>query len=566
MTTDITRRQFLGATGALGLTATHSASARRPASAGQWRSALYPEDWEPGYTDAQGRFLHDFSYAGYRCGEDLPTPPPGRGVDVTRPPYDADPTGNTDSTAAIQRALDDVGNAGGGTVYLPDGTYRIRPAGAANYALHIRHHHTVLCGAGASSTFLFNDEPMMRDRAVILLSPNPPGPDGTVPTIDWHTERDESIAITADLSLPTRTIPVATTTGLAVGDKIVIRLTSTTDWIAEQHMSDLWTPATRLDQVYYRIIEAIDPVAQTITVDIPTRYYLKTRDHPRIYRIADPVTEIGIADLAIGMRENTTPGTGSTDYKTPGTGAYQMHHARAVYANHVLNGWIRDVKSYQPQQNTSSIHLLSLGIVMDYSRSITIARADLRHAQYQGGGGNGDLYSFHSSDCLVRDARATDGRHNFVITHIQATGNVICDSTTVGTNTYASEMHAWLSVANLWDNVTVDDDQLRAVYRGTLGSNHGQTTTHTVFWNTVGRRCRTDLGLPSGYVVWSDQLGWGYIIGTRGVCTSVYTGPSHDSGARTDPDDFTEGIGIGTRLVPRSLYEDQLVRRRGRHS
>ena len=35
-----------------------------------WRSSLYPEDWVPGYKDTQGRFLHDFSYAGYHMGED----------------------------------------------------------------------------------------------------------------------------------------------------------------------------------------------------------------------------------------------------------------------------------------------------------------------------------------------------------------------------------------------------------------------------------------------------------------------------------------------------------------
>ncbi|OBZ14943.1 hypothetical protein A8L34_13765 [Bacillus sp. FJAT-27264] len=40
------------------------------ASAGPpWRSSLYPENWTPGYTDAQGRFLQDFSYAGYWRGE-----------------------------------------------------------------------------------------------------------------------------------------------------------------------------------------------------------------------------------------------------------------------------------------------------------------------------------------------------------------------------------------------------------------------------------------------------------------------------------------------------------------
>lgn len=46
-------------------------------------------------------------------------------VDVTLPPYNADPTGARDSRKAIQDAIDAVAARGGGTVYLPAGTYRV---------------------------------------------------------------------------------------------------------------------------------------------------------------------------------------------------------------------------------------------------------------------------------------------------------------------------------------------------------------------------------------------------------------------------------------------------------
>ncbi|SEU19087.1 glycosyl hydrolase family 28-related protein [Paenibacillus sp. NFR01] len=45
--------------------------------------------------------------------------------DVTADPYGADKNGVQDASSAVQRALDDAGAAGGGTVYLPAGTYRI---------------------------------------------------------------------------------------------------------------------------------------------------------------------------------------------------------------------------------------------------------------------------------------------------------------------------------------------------------------------------------------------------------------------------------------------------------
>lgn len=44
---------------------------------------------------------------------------------ATDAPYGADPTGVSDSTAAIQRAIDDAFAAGGGTVWLPSGTYKV---------------------------------------------------------------------------------------------------------------------------------------------------------------------------------------------------------------------------------------------------------------------------------------------------------------------------------------------------------------------------------------------------------------------------------------------------------
>ena len=77
-----------------------------PAQEAAWRSALYPADWQPGFRDASGRFLHDFSYAGYHRGEKPVPHVEGPVIDVTKPPYQADPTGGKDSTSDIQAALD----------------------------------------------------------------------------------------------------------------------------------------------------------------------------------------------------------------------------------------------------------------------------------------------------------------------------------------------------------------------------------------------------------------------------------------------------------------------------
>ena len=51
-------------------------------------------------------------------------------LSVTAAPYYADPSGVNDSSAAIQHCINDVSNAGGGTVFFPTGTYKISFAGA----------------------------------------------------------------------------------------------------------------------------------------------------------------------------------------------------------------------------------------------------------------------------------------------------------------------------------------------------------------------------------------------------------------------------------------------------
>ena len=113
-----------------------------------WYSSLYPENWTPGYTNSKGQFLHDFSYAGYEKGEkELPNSMPGLFANVKD--YGADSTGTNDSTAAIQSAINAVQNAGGGTVYLPLGTYKVKPSANENAsALKITGSNIIFKGDG----------------------------------------------------------------------------------------------------------------------------------------------------------------------------------------------------------------------------------------------------------------------------------------------------------------------------------------------------------------------------------------------------------------------------------
>lgn len=506
-----------------------------------WRSSLYPAHWTPGYTTSSGHYLHDWSYAGYHRGErEIPTPTANT-INATQAPYNADPSGVTDSTAAIQAALDAAGAAGGGVVYLPAGTYKIAPAGANTYALRITGNNVVLRGAGADNTRLFNSNPVMRQKNVLVVQNSGSSwwySDGTVSTRSL---------ITQDLLTPTQVIPVANASIFAVGNLVALRTDLTQAFIDEHGMTGKWTAGATNPRaiVFVRRITVVDPLANTITLDVPTRYFLKMRDNARVIKLSTQISEVGVEDLSIGMAQSTKTGLAENDYSVTGTAAYDVHAAQAVVFDSAENCWMRRVKSYAPPGNAGGFHLVSNGVRLIRSRHITVADCDLRKAQYKGGGGNGYLYTLGGNDCLIRDSRAEEGRHNYDFQTMACSGNVLSHCTTRN-GQYASDFHMFLSTSNLIDNMTVDGDFLEAKYRPYGGSpEHGVTASENVFWNTNGLAYTTG----KNYVVYDRQFNKGYTIGTRGPAPGV-------SSTR-----WVEGVGTGADLAPQSLFLDQVARR-----
>lgn len=522
-----------------------------------WRSSLYPANWEPGNVDSQGRFLHDFSYAGYHRGE-IPIPEISENIiDVTKSPYFADKTGNTDVRSIIQKALDDAGKAGGGVVYLPEGTYQVNVSASLANPIKMTYSKVVLRGAGTDKTFIYNSNPNIRGLAVITVKPVSGG--------DWTYPGTSSVTITEDLLNPTDIIPVSSVSGFKVDDWVVIRADVTTAFMEEHQMSALWTTSL-VGSIFYRQIVAIDLMTNQLKIDAPTRYFLKKRDNARVYKVNPVLSEVGIENFSIGNKQSAKAGFGEEDYDVAGTGAYEIHGSHLIGIYNSVNCWIKNINTYKEAQNSGDFHLVSNGVLLQRSRFITVESCFSQKPQYEGGGGNGYMFTLGGNDCLIRNTHANHGRHNFDFKSMQSNGNVILRCK--GENSsLASDFHMHLSMANLFDNFTANKDYLEAKFRpyGTTPM-HGHPTTQSVFWNTNGE------AYPSGKtaIVESAQYGWGYIIGTRGpasaVITSPYSGTMSGYAYNSAPEDFKEGIGKGVQLEPQSLYEDQLVKRILRNS
>lgn len=531
-----------------------------------WESTLFGPIWQatPPLSFETDKILQDFSFAGYRRGEaPLPTQPPGSTYNVVTG-YGADPSGTADSTVAIQNAINAASSAGGGIVWLPPGIFQVRPQGTNSYCLQISSSRVILRGAGTDQTFLLNTQTVMRDKNIISVT----GPGSAA----WATTTNPIATLTADLMGPVTQIPVTSVAGFAVGDFIIVRADPGDAW-ATEHLEDGWVGQTagsfgRL--MYLRQITALDAIQQIITIDIPTRYTLKMRDNARVYKKTTLITEAGLEHFSIGNTQHPgTSGWGEEDYTVVGRSAYDVNNSYAIRMSRVRDGWIRNIKTFQPSGNTTTTHILNNGILLTECTRVTVKDCHFQRPQFGGGGGAGYMYRLQNSgDCLLRDSTAEFCRHGIVFSHMASSGNVIhaCLDKTTGKQTgntgnqntsgRGSDHHMHFSHSNLLDTCVADDSWYEARYRpsGSVPL-HNLTSAHGVYWNTEGR--------PSSrtYVVHSQQSRYGYVIGTRGAVTTVKTDGTSTN--KTNPVDHVEGVGTGGTLTPFSLYLEQRRRRLG---
>lgn len=185
-----------------------------------WRSALYPTTWVPvdegGTPDTAGRYLPDFSYAGWHRGEARPAYGKGPATMTVEERYG---DGTTDATMAIQSAIDAVCAKGGGTVQIPAGLFVIRlPQPDAKQILSIACSHVVLLGDGPQHTQLLVDAPLsLRGKAAIAV--------GGAGSIDDHAASPSlpSVPLAVDVPAPSSSLRLSLANAFQKGDWIVVR-------------------------------------------------------------------------------------------------------------------------------------------------------------------------------------------------------------------------------------------------------------------------------------------------------------------------------------------------------
>ena len=538
----------------------------RQVPAQEWRSELYAADWNPEvktfYVD---KFLQDFSYAGYHRGEKNVPSGTGKVIDVSKAPYHIQGNGQEDVTIPLQRVIDEAPRLDKPVViYLPAGTYRLSPQKDKDYCLLIQRSEVVLRGAGAGKTFLFNSSTDMRGKDIVKIAASS----------SWKTGGKNKQRITKDLVSPARVIPVADASGFRKGDRVIVRNYIDNSWIADHGMLEYWRDggAALGGLMYCREVLSVDKQKNELVLDIPIRYSLLQQQNSVVYIAPRMLTEVGIEDLSIGNRQSFGQGDWSEEsYRQKESPSYNLHDSWAVEMSQVYNGWIRNVRSYCPEGNSSGAHLLSNGIKLWQTANVSLLQCDFSRPQYGGGGGNGYMYRIMGNETLVSECAAHLSRHGFVLSGMNASGNVFfrCLDENTGTQTgltgsektsgSGSDHHMHFSHSNLFDQCRVENSFFAAGWRKWGGSViHGLTAAHSAYWNISSNGSQP-------FAVQSQQGRYGYVVGTSGdkpeVSTDVWMKGTESI---TDPVDFVEGIGKGRGLQPQSLYLDQKHRRLGK--
>lgn len=465
-------------------------------------------------TDRGDRVL-DFSTAGYRSG----------GVALPAVPVvkTLAPSGKDDDSAAIQSALDEIGqlppkDGFRGALLLQPGTFNCAKP------IALKSTGVVLRGSGAGkqggTTLNLTGAPHVGISVGSNTSTKPAG---------------DSVAIT-DAYIPAgaSTFHVTDARGFAVGDTVLVRRPVTPAWVEFMGMDTLVRNGKKETWVSGQIFteRAIKQIeGNQITLDVPLTdtfdaKYL-TPPGPSLSKAApaNRVSEIGVENLRIVSPPQPV-------------GISDPHHSGIRLAG-VEDAWVRDVALADMVGSISTA---------SSARRVTVQDIQLSHTVPTVGAAKPADLSADGTQILFQRCTGDGENLFYFVTGARVTGPIVLlDSTFTGTGWI--QPHQRWATGLLVDNCNVPNGGLEFMNRGEMGSGHGWTLGWSVAWNC--RAKSLTIQQPPGSINWA--------IGCTGA-------------KKPAPQPFGKGPNMpeGTfdsynaPVVPESLYQAQLKERLAR--
>lgn len=416
------------------------------------------------HADEQGNILPDFSLVGYHQN-DIPIP----NLPVVKI---VEAPANGDAQQLLQNAIDEVAkmpaDAKGirGAILLKRGTYRIPGQ------LFIKSGGIVLRGEGDAKNGTRIIATGKGQRTLLNIE----GTGDIKPTGAKIKITDDFVAVGA------KSFNVASATGLAPGQRVILFRPGTANWIHDLKMDQIqerqgtkqWQ-AAEYDLHYERMITKIE--GNKIYIDNPVVMQMETKYgggaiYP--YRFEGRIKEVGIENISFESEYAT-----DTD---------EDHGWIAIGLTKVENAWVRNV--------TSRYFGYACVSTEGGSRNVTVVDCKCLDAKSVITGGR--RYSFNNTGQLnlFMNCHAEDGRHDYVTGARVCGPNVFYNSTAKNVHADAGPHHRWAS-GTLYDNI-VSDGEINVQDRQYMGSGHGWSGVTQVIWNCTAKAAAVQKPWVSG--------------------------------------------------------------------
>lgn len=514
--------------------------------------------------------LLDFSYAGYKHGEEAPADGWGLGYTVYNVcDYGADPTGRTSSRAAFVALLDKLGMTGSKTnqnaravIYFPAGRYILHndddnttDSGASNKtetdskgnnvstAILIRGGNFVIKGDGRDKTTLVMETPNLPARPTEMWS------SPVMINITHYSGLSDLADVTADAPRGTFTVEVSSTAGISKGDWVCLTLACSDPACVAQELHPHSVEGTMTDiktvtvEDYHQVasvsgnrVTFVEPIMHAVEA----RWGWKVRKYPHY-------ENVGVEDLAFEGRSKENfehHGSWQDD------GAY-----KPLQMMRLTNSWIRRVDFRGVSEAlsvVSSANCSAYDIEISGNRGHSAVRSQSSSRVFIG-----KVVDRSSGQAVTPPFTSTGYFENAGQYHASGVSNTSMGAV-LWNNTWGDdalfESHSRQPRATLVDRCTGGFVQWRFGGDETNVPNHLGDLT---IWNLNATRAAHDFG--SGSFKWwlSDSKWWKnmppIIVGFHGAQVTFDESPEQVAYLESN----------GTSVEPYSLYEAQLRERLG---
>lgn len=429
-------------------------------------------------TSAQGDKIPDFSFCGYKNGEDITHISTQYAIKKVLAPQ---PSG--DDTVRIQTAIDEIeampvnSNGFRGALLLKDGTYRV------SSTLWIEKSGVVIRGEGdddGGTVILAQGT----DKYVVFVIEGPND-------IEPNSERSFREITDSYVPVGARSFNVASTSGHQVGDEIFVLKRINDAWIKATKNPEAWNPDFHpFNQAYKykykRKILAIN--GNNITIDAPivdainTTYGggmiigYDTENATQEFRIK----QCGIERLQIRSEFNPNE-TERILYTNEDLFSDEDHAWVGIEIDNAVDCYVKEVTG----------KYLGYGLVTlkHGAYRVTVQNCSMLEPVSEMDGGRKYSFMVYGQRNLIRDCFSRLARHDFALGQRAAGPNVFYNCTAEDSHNF-SEPHLGWGTGTLYDNVQVNGPRamLNALFRDNIDPGHGWAGANTVFYN-----CRAPL-------------------------------------------------------------------------